>query len=290
MIPSMEHFTWFVNERESIRERKEAGEPLPYTSDPILSEYRFCNVRRRDDKVSRWLLDNYYPLAQQDVWLWATIARLINWPPSLKALIDAGVMPASRAEFRAQPMIDVMIDVQSRGKAYTGAYMLFAGGAHPRFAGLPKPVFIFEGMVTDAVAAGDAIEAAVECGSVRSTVEQLTSVFGISEFSGGQIAADLTYLPGQLADAVDLNTYAPRGPGSIRGLNRLHARKLSYSPKVEAFEKELIEVHTHLTSSPRFSNLTLHDVQNCFCEYDKYVRVYLDEGRPRARYTAETAF
>ena len=31
-------------------------------------------------------------------------------------------------------------------------------------------------------------------------------------------------------------------------------------------------------------NLHAQDVQNCFCEYDKYVRVLNNEGRPRSTY------
>ena len=48
----------FTNERELIRKRKEAGLTV-LTDDEILGKYRFCNVRRRDDRVTAWLLKNY---------------------------------------------------------------------------------------------------------------------------------------------------------------------------------------------------------------------------------------
>ncbi len=49
---------YFVHEREFIRLKKIAGSEPPYTDDPILGTYRFCNVRRADDRVSRWLTQN----------------------------------------------------------------------------------------------------------------------------------------------------------------------------------------------------------------------------------------
>ena len=49
----LNRLVYFITEREAIRLKKEAGEPKPWTSDPILQQYRFCNVRRMDDKVSK---------------------------------------------------------------------------------------------------------------------------------------------------------------------------------------------------------------------------------------------
>jgi hypothetical protein len=39
-----------------------------------------------------------------------------------------------------------------------------------------------------------------------------------------------------------------------------------------------------------FADLTLMDIQNCLCEFDKYERVRLGEGRPRSYYKPETAY
>jgi hypothetical protein len=49
----------WASERESIRRRKEAGEPRPWTFDPILSEGgSFVNTRREDDRASRFYAAN----------------------------------------------------------------------------------------------------------------------------------------------------------------------------------------------------------------------------------------
>src|SRR5580765_2488648 len=45
----------WVLEREAIRRLREAGQPKPWTTDPILLENRFCNVLRQHDVVSRYI-------------------------------------------------------------------------------------------------------------------------------------------------------------------------------------------------------------------------------------------
>lgn len=52
-LPPRDALLAFASERESIRRRKEAGEPWPYTSDPTLNRFSFTNVRREDDKTTR---------------------------------------------------------------------------------------------------------------------------------------------------------------------------------------------------------------------------------------------
>lgn len=41
---------WFINERINIWKQKVSGGEPPYTKDPILSRYRFCNIFREFDK------------------------------------------------------------------------------------------------------------------------------------------------------------------------------------------------------------------------------------------------
>ncbi|MEM7347456.1 MAG: nucleotide kinase domain-containing protein, partial [Chloroflexota bacterium] len=43
----------FCIEREQIRRRREAGEPPPWSDDPIFQKGRFLNVFREDDKGTK---------------------------------------------------------------------------------------------------------------------------------------------------------------------------------------------------------------------------------------------
>jgi hypothetical protein len=72
-----------------------------WTDDPILATYRFCNVRREDDRVTIWVRQNIRePFADHpNLWLMLCIARQINWPETLQQLIDMGAWP-DRETFR----------------------------------------------------------------------------------------------------------------------------------------------------------------------------------------------
>src|ERR1019366_6594081 len=43
-----------VIERERIRKHKEARDPQPWTTDPMLGPYKFTNVRPKDDYTNKW--------------------------------------------------------------------------------------------------------------------------------------------------------------------------------------------------------------------------------------------
>jgi hypothetical protein len=54
-----EEFMKFIVEREAVRAAREYGKPWPWTADPILQQYKFCNVQREDDRVTRWVATNW---------------------------------------------------------------------------------------------------------------------------------------------------------------------------------------------------------------------------------------
>src|SRR5438105_15316412 len=76
---------YWITEREAVRRRREAGEPAPWTDDPILREWSFCNVRREDDRVTRWIASHWRAPHEddRDLWFAMVVARFVNWPPTL---------------------------------------------------------------------------------------------------------------------------------------------------------------------------------------------------------------
>jgi hypothetical protein len=119
----------WIRERESIRERKEMGhDPKCWTLDPILSSYRFCNVRREDDRVTIWIRQNIRErfADHPHLWLMLCIARQINWPETLADMIGMGAWP-DRPAFSPDRITAVLNRRKEEGKKiYTGAYMISA--------------------------------------------------------------------------------------------------------------------------------------------------------------------
>ena len=89
-----------------------------------------------------------------------------------------------------------------------------------------------------------------------------------------------------LSGANDRNSWCPAGPGARRGLNRIHQRPL----KRHIGEKQLLGEMIDLFDASgeampaNMPELELHDIQFQLCEYDKYERVRLGEGKPKSKY------
>lgn len=75
---------YFIQERERIRKKKEAGEPAPWTDDPILQKYKFCNIWRQDDKTTKFIHKVLSGTLWRSAILFIVWARLINRQDTLE--------------------------------------------------------------------------------------------------------------------------------------------------------------------------------------------------------------
>ena len=264
IFPREKRLRRFVELREEIRRKHDAGADRPYTDDVILATYRFCNIRRIDDRVSRWLLANWFPhFPFKGKWHAAVIARMINWPPTLERVRFAA--GTCIGDFDADRFADALSAVAADGgKLVSGAYVI-PGGAK----GVSKPRHI-AAVVASMLDIRKDVQAAIDDCSFESTVRAFEQVRGIGSFLAGQFSADLCYLPGQLAEASDLLTWAPRGPGSTAGFNVLLARE----PKAAVDDAEWRVVLPKLTRIIReyVPDATGMDAQNVLCEFNKLDR------------------
>jgi hypothetical protein len=291
-VTSLEGLLYFVWEREAVRVAKEGGWPVDsLTNDPVLKKYKFTNIRREDDRVSKWIIEHLIEPRYDDSSLWFTllIARLINWPPTLQTLMHERVIPCSPDEFDAELFSVTIEALKGDGvKVYSGAYMVYPTKMD---VGGNKSSAIAKHIIGDVIKHSTDIHSALwgEKPTVAGFVEALSQCFGLSTFMAGQVAADLTYCP-HLSGASDLFTYAPIGPGSSRGLNYLKGRRPFASWGQADFNTALIEVREAIEKHLDIQDMTLHDVQNVMCEFSKYCRCVLNEGVPKTIYKPEELF
>lgn len=267
----------FIRKRENVRLAKEAGAPKPWTTDAILQRYRFCNVNRENDKVTKWIADNWRTPNHDDPDLWfaMAVARWNNWPDTLARL--GYPVPWKPTKFVST--VNAIRD--EGGKAWTGAYMIGTQGN-----AMDKPLFIAEGVLSPLWAARKSLRPRAG-DTLRAFAERIIAVKNQGKFMVGQIVADLKYA--QLTNADDWFTWAVSGPGSRRGLNRVMGRDLHASWNEAQWFEQLsalrVEVENALGDQDG-GMIWLHaqDLQNCLCEFDKYERVRLGEGKPRSTY------
>jgi hypothetical protein len=262
--------TKFIIARESVRVNKENGKPRPWTKDPILDKYRFCNVHREDDYVTRWLRFNWYTWFEdnEDVWFAAVVARLFNQPGALEA-IQPYVLP-----WKPEKVRQILHARRDQGlRNFNAAYIVSTNGVAMdkvdylvyKVLGLlwaerkymrPKP--------------GDTLEV---------YHDMLMGFDGLGSFIAAQVVADLKYLP-PLDKARDWQTFAASGPGSRRGLNRV----MGNIPDKPWREQHWRNTLADLQEAIKPLELHAQDLQNCLCEFDKYERARLGEGTPKQIY------
>ncbi len=272
-LDPLERFTYWITERESIRLKKEAGEPKPWTDDHILQSFRFCNVVRMDDKVSQWLLKNWYEpyFDHPNIIPAVVLARHFNKPSSLEAIGFPVVWQPKRIK-------ETLRKMKLSGPVFNGAYVVTGGGIVEYE---DKIELVIDHTVQPLVDTPIVVD---RC-SMENTWKALREYKGMGSFMAGQIVADMRWaLSGTWDDAL---VWAPCGPGSIRGMNRVHGRELNKrTPQVE-FTKELHELilkGMELLPESITNRMEAIDWQNCLCEFDKMCRTLDGEGKPKQLY------
>lgn len=264
-------FAYWIHERRAIRKRKLRGEPKPWSVDPVFQNTYFCNVEREHDKVTegiRRLWGDYDLTHDTDVAVPNMImARMVN---KIESLEEMG-WPWNYF------WPDMWKQVMSQKGAWGGAYIVSTNGRamakHIYIAGLLER--LFEGFTLPSGA------------NVPPTLSgahtALQAVDGLGSFMAAQVVADLKNTKGHpLADAEDWHSFAAHGPGSLRGLSWFHDTKITPSKFTEALVSARQWVNN--MDSKLVSSICNQDLQNCFCEYDKYMRVSTGTGRSKRKY------
>lgn len=271
-------FLYWISEREAIRLRREEGEGQPWTDDFILNTYRFCNVRRMDDKVSRWLMENWYiPYRGHRNMLKAcALARFFNLPSTLEHLTN----PVFHDGYLASTIKAVVRHLRDDigQPVFNGAYIV---RGHVAADGADKIEAVVDAYVGRMLKAQDVIIPS----SMRETWLRLATCYGFGSFMAGQVTADLRWaVPGTW---IDKDEWAPPGPGSMRGLNRFLERdiKTTYTEgEFVTYLTAIIDSCYPLLPPELVSRMEAIDWQNCLCEFDKYERTLWGQGRPKSLY------
>lgn len=264
----------FIAERQSVLINKNAGLPKPWTKDKILQRYRFCNVNREDDTVTKWVYQNWlgpnYRLA--DNWFASAVARWINWPETLACF--GYPIPWEPTYIKRE----MKLRRAAGGKIWTGAYMIGTQGNAK-----DKIDFIIDDVLSPMYKNRELLRPR-KGDSLFQFNCRLQSQYAMKGgFMGGQVIADIKDFDKHLREASDWHTFAISGPGSRRGLNRVIGKPLDEKLTEKVWHNHLRMLQDELT---REFNIDIHaqNLQNCLCEFDKYERVRLGEGRPRSLY------
>lgn len=279
-----ERFFAFVFERQRMWHRRFVlKQPAPWTDDPILSTYKFCNMYRELDACTVYLLDKIRETTDRRTQLLNIIFfRFFNLRDLYEAL---GVHLLQRVNtLELLPRFDVM---KKRGPIFNNAYIISPGQSRE-----PKHVTILRNLEDLDV---EALMSRLDQAETPEVAHaSLCRIPLVGSFLAGEIWTDLTYIKFFPQGWTD-DDFVAIGPGAKWGLEILSGRRLSRREEQE----NLRYVHTaqqeflsgawfQVAYREAFSGvpfLSLTNVEGALCEFRKYVN--LSQGKGRRRYYRE---
>jgi hypothetical protein len=286
-------YWYFASERQQTFERRVAGEPGPWTEDPILREFKFCNVFRAADRVSQYMIQDvcYHdePCTPEDrlfqivafrtfskTATWHTVRDVLGRFPALDDLAD-GAFTHALDQAR-----------QRNGGLYTGAFILCATDAYGQSAKHRNHVELFRHMFLHDQLGTKLLEAT----TLREVYGLLHSYPLMGDFMSYQTTIDLNYCA--LLDFSE-NEFTQAGPGALRGIKKCFEDLGDYTPAEVVLWMTDRQQEEFARLGLPFGGLwgrPLHaiDCQGLFCETDKYCREAAPElasarKRIKARFT-----
>lgn len=270
----------FASERQRIFERRVAGLPGPWTDNPILARYKFCNTFRASDRASQFLIREVVygrsAVTPEDVFLRVVLFRLFSRPDTWTEL-EAACGPVTTRSLRRGSITAALDQLQASGRTlYTGAFILCANRAFGHDRKHRNHLALVELMIRERVPTGVG-----RARSLKDVYELLLSYPLLGPFMAYQLAIDLNYT--ELIDFSE-DDFTVAGPGARRGIAKCFSDTANWSD-AQIIRWMADNQHTecdrlHL-EPPRLWGRPMQaiDCQNVFCELDKYARVAFPELR-----------
>lgn len=267
-------YWYFANERQNIFIKKLNGDTPPWTNDPILKIYKFCNSYRVNDRVSQYLLKNVIyngkTYKDEDMLFRIILFKLFNkestWELLIKEFKDITLSTFDMKEYSKV----ITNAINNNIKIYNDAYISCATKAfgydrkHDNHLALLNKMFIID-KVQDKI---------LKCTNMEQAFKIIKSYPLIGNFMAYQLITDINY-----SNIVDWkeDEFTVAGPGSLRGIKKCFIDKgnlsnediirYMYNHQEEEFKRLNLNFKTIGNRK-----LQLIDIQNIFCELDKYCR------------------
>lgn len=289
--PVFDTYWRFAAERQAIYFRRLAHQPGPWTTDPILSVYRFTNAYRASDRVSQYLIREVQygeerPNSPSELFFRTMLFKLFNRIETWEAL-ERQLGPLSYARSDLNAIVEVLDRIMARGeRLYSAAYIMPAPAlGHTRKHA--NHLALLERMMEDKVP--DRVRQAP---SLHAVYDILKRYPGLGPFLAFQYTIDLNY--SALLDH-DEASFVIAGPGALDGIAKCFASTAGRSSEEVIHwvceQQEAAFAFAGLRFRTLFGRrLQPIDCQNLFCEISKYARVAHPEaaglsGRTRIKQT-----
>lgn len=282
-------FFYWMNERHRIYLRKETGDPWPWTADPILQKYKFTNVYRNYDAVTKELhrlcrFEHYRKTKKSGdamalLLFRIVLFRMFNLPGTYLRLHERGLTSVWKKSVAKALLHRV---AKSKKQVFTGAYIITNNGSNE-----PK-IDLVCNAVTHVWQARKALYYDIyEVGNLEQACKYMTEYPMIGSFIAYEMVTDFRWTP-ILSHAGDIMDWANPGPGARRGLSRIWYDDPHHKGTTRSCIDRMKDLLKLSQKRGKLKNhmepLEMRDIEHSLCEFDKYMRVRNGEGRPRSIY------
>lgn len=250
------------------------GADAPWSPDPIINSYKFTNAYRASDRVSQYLIREVIyngKYETNDIFFRIILFKLFNKIETWQ-LLERELGPIRWSTYRYNDYNKILSRaMESKSTIYSAAYIMASG--HTLFGVERKHqshLKLLELMLSDSVP-----EKISNCKSMKQGFELLLSYPLIGDFLAYQLVTDLNY--SELTNFSEMEFTMP-GPGardgirkcftSLGGLSEMEIIRQMADRQFYEFDRLGLDFKS-LWGRP----LQLIDIQNIFCEVDKYSRV-----------------
>ncbi len=269
--PGIEVYWSFAAERQKVYRRRLDGSCAALTKDPIIANHRFTNVYRASDRVSQHLIGSVIydrPRSWLDTFVRVLVFKVFNRLDTWLH-IESSIGEVDAAALLAGAIDEALASRATERPIYSAAYIM----PPPRNEVGPK--FRRHLNLLRLMVRQSAHEKIAAASSMKEAYEVLLGYESLGPFLALQYLIDLNYSDHLRFSERD---FVVAGPGALRGmrkcitdpgdLNEADVIRWVMDQQVEAFSRRELE-WTDLWGRP----LQLVDIQNIFCEVDKYTRV-----------------
>ena len=274
---TLRYYFYFMQERMDMFWRKCEGKSH-LTDDPILREYKFTNVYRACDRVSQYLISQviYKEYTPEDTILRILIFKIFNKPSTWEYILH-NYGDLRYKDFNAKQLSDVLTKQRQTEAIFNNAYIMT--GSSNRYQSLRYKHERWLQMVADEFMAGGVLNKVLRSKSLEEIFNLLSDCSFIGGFLAYQYAIDFNYSPYLNFSE---NSFVKAGIGAIRGITKcFKSHGSSYEDAIRYIQDNIGDLkmkygYIHFRSLPSHDP-TLIDLQNCFCETDKYLRAKMPE-------------
>ena len=272
VTPIFDTYWKFAAKRQNIFLKRVFGSPPPWTDDTVLAHHRFTNPFRASDRVSQFLIKHVIYDGDQspdEVFFRTLLFKLFNRIDTWKVAIKSLGSPRAKA-FKSENLGRDFDRLFEQGvRLYSAAYIM----PDPKFGHNRKHrnhLHLLKLMLQN-----ETPKRVVDAKSLEDVYEILRGFSSIGSFLAFQLAIDINY--SELVDFSEMD-FVVAGPGAQNGIRRC------FSDTAGLSDSDVIRAISDIRESEferlgiDFPNLwgrdlQLVDLQNLFCEVDKYARV-----------------